>query len=845
MMPLNDSSTESAANPGTGSGEPLACINCRNRKLRCDRAKPACTRCARLNTDCIYPESRRKPAFKRRNVKELEARLAQVEVLLQEAGGNRNAPEDKERAREAEVVEFDFSVPPVLEHVFLEGLDYTEPITPIDGDHTFSMPQSFPYAMPSAPSDAPRTSSTPFSDELMGLGISEPLPPFEVMEELNRIFFERHAHFVPLINPTRYLQAFYSAPHMKPPMCLQYAVWALACNGNDKYGSYHDIFYQRARQYAEADEMKGYGEHFITVAHAQAWCCIATDEAKSMLFTRAAMSSARTVRLVEMMGLHRLDCPPEEISPTLQPPADWQELEERRRTFWGAFCIDSHCSISTGWPNLIDSSEITTHLPASEWAFHSGQEAESCRIDQAVKGFSYSSFGATVLICHLFNQILKHAHRPKPNDNPDDYDYGGFWQRHREIDNTLSSAFMFLPSGFRMPENYRDPTAVHTNLNLHASVICLHHAAIDKIDKHKLPNSIKKASQDRLLTAAQEIVNIIKTTTSVDTHPKSSLAALSLYCAASVYIYQCKDTQPSPTNIGNLDFIISAMDAIGRAHVITRAFLKQLILDIDRNGIRHFVKLRKPDYLGPSIAVGSHNIPLLVRSNISRHSEMQPPLPGRLPLGNPKGNVSEDRMGKSGTGYTQDTEVHEVQSGSSPDQSVANQNLLANTSSSVPGLPPRGNDCAWSQSRVFRQTESSSSNPSPPEMSTTTNTTPPVDQYKPPFAYNSQYNPDAQFAGVTHNLPHRTSSTGMNPQKGVDMGNNTFENVCTTEFRTAGRDSNAQVRRGIDNWDMASVCMQAPFRNSAVTEQAPWTMLNGVGGVDWSAGQGGSNGRDK
>ncbi|GKT95576.1 binuclear zinc transcription factor [Colletotrichum tofieldiae] len=53
--------TEPSASAGNGS-EPLACVTCRSRKLK------------------------RKPAFKRKNVKELEERLAQVEDLLKEAG---------------------------------------------------------------------------------------------------------------------------------------------------------------------------------------------------------------------------------------------------------------------------------------------------------------------------------------------------------------------------------------------------------------------------------------------------------------------------------------------------------------------------------------------------------------------------------------------------------------------------------------------------------------------------------------------------------------------------------------------------------------------------------------
>jgi len=85
-----------------------------------------------------------------------------------------------------------------------------------------------------------------------------------------------------------------------------------------------------------------------------------------MHFTKASMSSARCVRLVEMMGFHRLDDPCKEdnpIAPTIDPPKDLVELEERRRVFWGAFCMDAHASISTGWPTLVDLSQVRiTHM---------------------------------------------------------------------------------------------------------------------------------------------------------------------------------------------------------------------------------------------------------------------------------------------------------------------------------------------------------------------------------------------------------------------------------------------------------------------------------------------------
>lgn len=39
-------------------------------------------------------------------------------------------------------------------------------------------------------------------------------------------------------------------------MGLQYAIWMMAAHGDEKYGSYHDAFYQRARRYLEHDELR-------------------------------------------------------------------------------------------------------------------------------------------------------------------------------------------------------------------------------------------------------------------------------------------------------------------------------------------------------------------------------------------------------------------------------------------------------------------------------------------------------------------------------------------------------------------------------------------------------------
>ena len=39
-------------------------------------------------------------------------------------------------------------------------------------------------------------------------------------------------------------------------MSLQYAMWATSAHNHEKYSSLAEVFYQRARQYAESEEMK-------------------------------------------------------------------------------------------------------------------------------------------------------------------------------------------------------------------------------------------------------------------------------------------------------------------------------------------------------------------------------------------------------------------------------------------------------------------------------------------------------------------------------------------------------------------------------------------------------------
>lgn len=154
-----------------------------------------------------------------------------------------------------------------------------------------------------------------------------------------------------------------------------------------------------------------------------------------------------------------------------------------------------------------------TRLPASEEAFLScTEEEQSAFLDDVFKGAGYSGFAGTIVICAMFKSIMHHIYREKPKDRPEDLMNGLFWERHRTLDNELSNVFMFLPDKLTLPQNIREPTALYTNLNLHASVICLHHAAVEKAEKYGHVDTVKRNSISRLRASAEEIANIIKLT---------------------------------------------------------------------------------------------------------------------------------------------------------------------------------------------------------------------------------------------------------------------------------------------------------------------------------------------
>ncbi|KAE8352810.1 fungal-specific transcription factor domain-containing protein [Aspergillus coremiiformis] len=563
----------------------IACVVCRRRKLRCDGTKPSCGTCSRLGHECAYDEVRKKSGPKRGYVKQLEARLAQVETLLktqevtpshsnQETGFN-NVATPTEFVGMSEVTPF------------MNGMDAA---MPSPDEEINNLQSSQTHLTPGLD----RTGN--FGWDMISLGLEEPLPAQEVIDELNQIYFEKVHPYMPILHRPRHLAAMNLAASVRPPVCLQYVTWCQAASVSEKYSNLHALFYQRARKYAELDEMKGFGEGVLSLPYCQTWLLIGTYEFRMMFFPRAWLSVGKAARLAIMLGLNRLDGPGLDVKQSLPPARDWTEKEERRRVFWMTFCVDRFASVGTGWPVLIDERDAKTNLPATEEAFIKGKPQRTLRVEDILAGEglpTLSPLGSVSFMAYMFGRNLSHLHRPDPQDN--DHDLNGlYWQRHRSHDNVLLHFALTMPNHLRLPAGMSDPNVIFCNMAIHTSTICLHQAAIFKAEKNRLPEQIITESKRRCIVAADQISNIMKMISHMDLTSMNPFMSYSIYVAARVFIQYLKSRPDDSAARSSLRFVFTALDAMKSKNPLTESFLVQLDVDIEGTPFRDLRQTKKP-----------------------------------------------------------------------------------------------------------------------------------------------------------------------------------------------------------------------------------------------------------
>ncbi|CAN9144024.1 unnamed protein product [Alternaria alternata] len=172
----NSTNGQDTQQEGPNKVKRIACVLCRKRKLRCDGARPTCSTCKRLSHDCAYDEVRKKSGPKRGYVKLLEQRLQQVETLLKTqdtADSSKEAPrQDSASAYVANTINQALSNS-------RDGLNATNNFQA--GTNASRTAGASPFQNAGTTGNDAETEP---SWEMIGLGLEEPLPPQEIMDDL-------------------------------------------------------------------------------------------------------------------------------------------------------------------------------------------------------------------------------------------------------------------------------------------------------------------------------------------------------------------------------------------------------------------------------------------------------------------------------------------------------------------------------------------------------------------------------------------------------------------------------------------------------------------------------------
>ncbi|KAK7221326.1 hypothetical protein V2G26_009329 [Clonostachys chloroleuca] len=516
---------------------PLSCFQCREKKLKCDRNAPCCGRCQRLAHPCDYPLTRKKVTGKRKQVRELEAKLAELESKLDAVHSNNplwGAIDGEENA--------------VL--VMEDIQDSIE-------DYVFEDPSS----------SIQTSSSESSSNQHASSGLAK---------ELSNLYFERQSHCSPMIHRFRYMESLSLPPHSQPPLCLQCIIMALGADASDNYGAMATPLYERARAFAKMDESNE-GANSISVAHVQCWDLIANYEAQQSMFSKASASFCQSARIAQLLQLHCLDRKPNLSNPSR---LDIIEVEEQCRTWWVIFISDRLMCATTGLPTVIYNRDVDTPLPVSDEAFVEGREEETGSLQSSLNTHPsniLSELSARVLVAHLVQQSMEHTSLASQVEAfPEKAT--AYLDRHRELDNELSLLLARLPNDLRSHQYARSQSAVAVNAQIHTAIMTLHRTRICllRAEPQKAFNDQSiRHSQERSLTGAEEIAHILRMTTDLKTTFKNPILNFSIYLACLVLVedFLSNDRQQSRDTAC---FLSSILASVGERNSVAESLYSQI-----------------------------------------------------------------------------------------------------------------------------------------------------------------------------------------------------------------------------------------------------------------------------
>ncbi|KKY23419.1 putative c6 transcription factor [Phaeomoniella chlamydospora] len=629
------------------SNQKISCELCKARKVKCDRAEPACTWCARHNRECVYKE-RQKPGLKSAYGLELEAKINRLDALLQILG---RRVEDH-IVKDHIIPPSSTSTSPAFSQPLTTFTPYDNPIDtpnisaasypkPPSSEAAWKSPEIQDFSRPaemvtpgrasvqsfmsvSMPDTVTRPESTGHmanGNLLNGTGSSTDtdLPPNDMLYTLVDLYFKHVNTWCPILDRKATFGTFFGSTSLpEPDRILLHAIVATTlrfCKDPrlkpETRKRYHD---------ASKHEVELYGLDHISVEALKALVILALD-------VLGASNGPRGWNLLALIArniIHLDLCVESNVflsavgTPAtgslrrvaLSQPTSWIEDEGRRRLCWMVYILDRYATVATTFDFMLNDQEMNRALPCRYDLFSKNEAVETRSFDWADqtqpestlnKPENLGSFSYHCEVLRILSRI--HMFLREPLDVTAMTDVQRWRTTYRALDGELNTWLHGLPGEYGKISQlcHSDPASRVANwIMLHAafvtSVIRLHSCAAYPTSRSPIFMPSHYAMQ-RCLSAVESLRDIAQDV--LDTKGLDLLGppfAFSLWSSARLLLVHAAtmECEVDP----KIHFFVSTLRHMGQYWEVADNYSKILtrVVQEGQSGSMTFTAMRKCSY---------------------------------------------------------------------------------------------------------------------------------------------------------------------------------------------------------------------------------------------------------
>lgn len=582
-----------------------SCELCKARKVKCDKASPACGWCASHDRICVYKE-RKRPGVRASYEIDLEEKVNRMEAMLNILGSK--VEDHIANDQTMKIQEPGQLTSPSYQN----SRYYTSPSTdlrstPFSASATWHNDLYRRESHTSRPVDAirphlgepsPSLSQSQYAQFFATRDTEQEseLPPPDLLYALVDLYFKHVATWSPILDRKNTFDVLFGRAVLEEPdRILLHAIVAVTLRFStdrrltpQSRKRYHDISKQKVQMY---------GLENPNIQALQALVILAIDILGTSNGPQGWNLLALIARNVVQLGLNveksvYLAATPYPSISCLQAfavsqPTSWTESEARRRLLWMVYVLDRYTTVSTSFNFTLDDSDIDRPLPCSYDLFSSNEPVETKWFRYPEKSetiINYSenlgSFSYHCEVLRILSRIHKFLNRPV--DITSHTEVSEWRNTYLQLDSDLNTFLGQLPGDYGRISQlcHSDPTSQISNwIMLHAafvtSTIRLHSAAGYPIICSTLLMPSSQA-MDRCLAAVDSLKAIAQDV--VDSNGLDLLGphfAYSLWVSARVLLVHAA-VKESGVDLKRIRFFISTLEKMGHHWEVAGRYAKIL-----------------------------------------------------------------------------------------------------------------------------------------------------------------------------------------------------------------------------------------------------------------------------